>query len=212
MVFDEQLARRQDQRRVAAIASMMLGCVAVVVFVVGAESSAGPTELAVDCSADPWSHSCHPESMMDMINNVGHRARSNAIAQHKLKMQLLAEQKVTIEKKEEKHNAKEAAKKDVSGKNLKKAVYQGVDITSRTAVDKDLKKTLKRGGRAAVEKQVDQLREEILADAGKLTSYGKKAGYLPPPPGVSKKAAEVKLALKKAASVKIDPALTKEHP
>ena len=99
---------------------------------------------------------------MDMINNVGHRARSNAIAQHKLKMQLLAEQKVTIEKKEEKHNAKEAAKKDVSGKNLKKAVYQGVDITSRTAVDKDLKKTLKRGGRAAVEKQVDQLRRKSL--------------------------------------------------
>jgi hypothetical protein len=27
----------------------------------------------------------------DMINNVGHRARSNAIAQHKLKMQLVSE-------------------------------------------------------------------------------------------------------------------------
>ena len=92
------------------------------------------------------------------------------------------------------------------------AFVQGVDITSKTAVDKDLKKLLQKGGRAAVEKQVNQLREEILADAGKLTTYGKKAGYLPPPPGMAKKAAKAKLALKKAASVKIGPALKKEHP
>lgn len=45
----------------------------------------------------------------DMINNVGEKARSNAIAQHKLKMQLLAEQKLALKKqesKEEKHNEK----------------------------------------------------------------------------------------------------------
>jgi hypothetical protein len=33
---------------------------------------------------------------------------------------------------------------------------------------------LKKKGRAAVEAKVDQLRKEILADAGKLTSFGKK--------------------------------------
>jgi hypothetical protein len=38
---------------------------------------------------------------------------------------------------------------------------------------------MKTGGRAAVEKQVSELRKEILADAGKLTKFGKKAGYLP---------------------------------
>jgi hypothetical protein len=43
---------------------------------------------------------------------------------------------------------------------------------------------MKNGGRGAVEKKVDELREEILADASKLTTYGKKAGYLPPPPGM----------------------------
>jgi hypothetical protein len=45
----------------------------------------------------------------DMINNVGEKARSNAIAQHKLKMQLLAEQKRALKKqesKEETHNEK----------------------------------------------------------------------------------------------------------
>lgn len=45
----------------------------------------------------------------DMINNVGEKARSNAIAQHKLKMQILAEQKLALkqqESKEEKHNEK----------------------------------------------------------------------------------------------------------
>ena len=47
--------------------------------------------------------------MMDMISKVGHRASSNAIAQHKLKMQLLAQQKLMLKKeetKEEKHNEK----------------------------------------------------------------------------------------------------------
>ena len=63
---------------------------------------------------------------------------------------------------------------------------------------------MKVGGKSAVEKQVDQLREEILADAGKLTKYGKKAGYLPPPPGMAKKkAAEARLAAKKAAVKKV---------
>lgn len=55
-----------------------------------------------------------------------------------------------------------------------------------------------------MEKQVSQLRQEILADAGKLTTYGKKAGYLPPPPGMAKKkAAEKRLAAKKAAVKKV---------
>jgi len=27
-------------------------------------NSNGPTELATDCSVDPWAHSCHPASMM----------------------------------------------------------------------------------------------------------------------------------------------------
>jgi hypothetical protein len=130
----------------------------------------------------------------DMINNVGEKARSNAIAQHKLKMQLLAEQKLALRKqesKEEKHNEKgllfsarlscplphanlvysqqhlrrvhsllysrrmsgccsllpawgcvgaEAAKEDVSGTGLKKAVYNGVDITSKASVDHEIKK------------------------------------------------------------------------
>merc|ERR1711990_41289 len=119
-------------------------------------------------------------------------------AQHKLKMQLLAQQKLALKKqlgKEEEHNDKEAQKDDVSGKGLNKAVYKGLDITSKDAVDKQIRKLMKTGGRAAVEKQVSQLRKEILADAGKLTSYGKKAGYLPPPPGMDKKkAAEAKLA------------------
>lgn len=46
-----------------------------------------------------------------MISKVGHRASSNAIAQHKLKMQLLAQQKLMLKKeasKEEKRNAKGA--------------------------------------------------------------------------------------------------------
>lgn len=66
----------------------MMGCLAVAIFVVGAETrwvrlrvkvsvceSAAfmladlilcgrPTELATDCSVDPWAHSCHPASMM----------------------------------------------------------------------------------------------------------------------------------------------------
>ena len=81
--------------------------------------------------------------MMDMINNVGHRARSNAIAQHKLKMQLLAEQKLMLkheETKEEKHNEKGIAKEDASGKGLAKTVYKGVDITSKASVDSEIKK------------------------------------------------------------------------
>jgi hypothetical protein len=83
-----------------------MGCVAVAIFVVSAQGN-GPTELAVDCSADPWSHECHPASMMDMINSIGHRADSNAIAQHKLKMQLLAQQKVQVEKEEKKEETDE---------------------------------------------------------------------------------------------------------
>ena len=73
------------------------------------DSRSGPSVLATDCSVDPWAHSCHPASMMDMISKVGHRASSNAIAQHKLKMQLLAQQKLMLKKeetKEEKHNEK----------------------------------------------------------------------------------------------------------
>jgi hypothetical protein len=63
---------------------------------------------------------------------------------------------------------------------------------------------MKTGGRAAVEKQVSELRKEILADAGKLTKFGKKAGYLPPPPGMAKKkAAEARLAAKKEAVKKV---------
>ena len=42
--------------------------------------SGGPTELAVDCSADPWSPKCHPVSMMDMIDKVSTLA--HACARH----------------------------------------------------------------------------------------------------------------------------------
>jgi hypothetical protein len=63
---------------------------------------------------------------------------------------------------------------------------------------------MKTGGRAAVEKQVSELRKEILADAGKMTKFGTKAGYLPPPPGMAKKKeAEARLAAKKAAVKKV---------
>merc|ERR1712216_525511 len=89
---DARMERKASLRGGAALGLLLMGCVAVCVFVVGAQHSGGPTELAVDCSADPWSPKCHPVSMMDMIDKVGHRARSNAIAQHKLKMQLLAEE------------------------------------------------------------------------------------------------------------------------
>ena len=130
---------RGTQCRACVLTVLSLVC--VVIWLV--DGRVGPSELATDCSVDPWAHSCHPASMMDMINNVGHRARSNAIAQHKLKMQLLAEQKLMLkheETKEEKHNKKVIAKEDASGKGFAKTVYKGVDITSKASVDSEIKK------------------------------------------------------------------------
>ena len=139
----------------------------------------------------------------DMINNVGHRARSNAIAQHKLKMQLLAQQKVDLKNEESKVDLKDEESKDEESKVEKHKAGKPLDITSETDVDGEMHKLMKTGGRAAVKKQVDALREEILADAGKLTKYGKKAGFLPAPPGMSKSTAHKKLAAHKAALKKM---------
>jgi len=129
-----------------------------------------------------------------MINNVGHRARSNAIAQHKLKMQLLAQQKVDLRKEES-----EVDLRKEESEEEKQNAGKALDMTSETDVDGEMHKLMKTGGRGAVKKQVDALREDILADAGNITQYAKKAGFLPPPPGMSKSTAHKKLAAHKAA-------------
>eukprot|EP00960_Hanusia_phi_P063480 765496-Hanusia_phi.AAC.4 len=123
-------------RGAAAMGLMFIASVAIVIFVVTAESSGkDTTTLSTDCSVDPWAPSCHHASMMDMINNIRHRARSNAIAQKKLKMQLLAEEKAVIKKQEEKHADKHKASAKSAAPNLKSTVYNGVDIASKHAID-----------------------------------------------------------------------------
>ncbi|EKX51120.1 hypothetical protein GUITHDRAFT_161618 [Guillardia theta CCMP2712] len=169
-------------RGAAAMGLMFVASIAIVIFVVTAESSGKDTTvLSTDCSVDPWAPECHHASMMDMINNIRHRARSNAIAQKKLKMQLLAEEKAVIKKQEEKQAKKHASAKSAAP-DLKSTVYNGVDIASKKAIDSSLTKLLKKGGKGAVMKKVEEIREQILADSGKMFGYGKKAGYLPPPP------------------------------
>ena len=65
---------------------------------------------------------------------------------------------------------------------LKSTVYKGLDIGSKKAVDGEMAALLKKGGKEAVEKKATQIREQILADSGKMFGFGKVAGYLPPPP------------------------------
>merc|ERR1711998_345700 len=179
-------------RRAAAFASMGLAVVAIIAFVATAGESTAPVVLATDCSTDPWAPSCHHESFMDMINGIGNRAQSNAIKQKKVKEQLLAQEKLVMKKQEAadrlkaKHEAEKAKEGASTGSSLKDTDYGGLNIASKKSVDSTMAQLLKKGGKAAVLKKVNELREQVLADSGKMFGYGKKAGYLPPPPALKK--------------------------
>eukprot|EP00285_Hemiselmis_virescens_P013552 CAMPEP_0173391364 /NCGR_PEP_ID=MMETSP1356-20130122/18338_1 /TAXON_ID=77927 ORGANISM="Hemiselmis virescens, Strain PCC157" /NCGR_SAMPLE_ID=MMETSP1356 /ASSEMBLY_ACC=CAM_ASM_000847 /LENGTH=195 /DNA_ID=CAMNT_0014348977 /DNA_START=16 /DNA_END=600 /DNA_ORIENTATION=+ len=184
------------RRGATAFMLMALGAMAVCVFVATSETQSGSSRvvLAVDCGSTPWVASCHRPSLMDMINGIGHKAQNNAIRQKQVKEALLKQEKAQmsklaakdaiVHKKQAEEAAKSGAKasggassdsktssKSMGGlegkaRDLKSTVYKGLDIGSRKAVDGEMATLLKKKGPAAVQKKVDQIREQILADSG----------------------------------------------
>mmetsp|Transcript_29186 Transcript_29186/g.59813 ORF Transcript_29186/g.59813 Transcript_29186/m.59813 type:complete len:194 (-) Transcript_29186:37-618(-) len=185
------MAEDHSLRRIAAFALMGVAVVAVIIFAVGNQNSAGTVVLqSTDCSVDPWSPACHHPSFMDMINGVGQRAESNANRQKKVKEQLLAQERMMQRKQAQQDQAAgkqklaEVKKDAPTAKALKDTKYNGVDIASKAAVDNTMAELLKKGGKAAVEKKAEEIRAQVLGDSAKLFGFGKKAGFLPPPPAI----------------------------